>query len=216
MDHLVAPSILTADFSQLEKVITMLNQSQADWIHIDVMDGVFVPNITFGFQVIRTIRKLAQKPLDVHLMIIQPERYIREFKEAGADLLCVHYEASVHLHRTIQMIRDAGMRPAVALNPGTPVSVLENILHDLDMVLIMTVNPGFGAQKFIGKSYDKITALNQMIREQKPEILIEVDGGVDFSNAQRLVNSGVNVLVAGNTVFSAADPIKSIDQLKGV
>lgn len=216
MNHLIAPSILTADFSNLDKVMTMLNNSEADWIHVDVMDGVFVPNLTFGFQFIKSLRKLTSKPLDVHLMIIQPERYVKEFKDAGADMLCVHYEASTHLHRTIQMIKDQGMKAAVALNPHTPVSLLEDILPDLDMVLIMSVNPGFGGQKFIGQSISKIETLHKMIHDKGLSVLIEVDGGVDFTNASRLVEAGVNVLVAGNTVFSSPDPGSAIQKLKAI
>ncbi len=214
MKHLIAPSILTADFGHLEKDIQMLNTSSADWIHIDVMDGVFVPNISFGFRVIKTIKKLAQKPLDVHLMIIEPERYFTEFRDAGADIISFHYEASVHLHRSVQMIKELGMKAAVALNPHTPVQVLENILPDLDMVLIMTVNPGFGGQKFIESSYRKIRQLKQLIIDRKLEVIIEVDGGVDFINTAKLVEAGVDVLVAGNTVFSAPDPIDAIKKLK--
>lgn len=214
MNHLVAPSILTADFGHLAAEIEMLNSSQADWIHVDVMDGVFVPNISFGFQVIRKIKELSQKPLDVHLMIVQPERYFAEFRNAGADILCFHYEASVHLHRSVQMVRELGMKAGVALNPHTPVETLENILPDLDMVLIMSVNPGYGGQKFIESSYRKIRQLKQMITDRNLDVLIEVDGGVTFDNAKQLLGAGVDVLVAGNTVFAAENPAEAIKLLK--
>ena len=214
MKHLVAPSILTADFSNLEKVIQMLNSSNADWIHIDVMDGVFVPNLTFGFQIIKSIKKLAQKPLDVHLMIVQPEKYFTEFRDAGADLICFHYEASIHLHRAIQHVKELGVKAGVALNPHTPVHLLEDVLDDLDIVLIMTVNPGYGGQKFIENSYKKILQLKKMINEKHLNTLIEVDGGVSLKNAPKLVASGVDILVAGNTVFSADNPLAAINSLK--
>jgi len=214
MKPLVAPSILTADFGNLEKVILMLNSSNADWIHIDVMDGVFVPNITFGFQVIKSIKKLSHKPLDVHLMIVQPERYFTEFRDAGADLICFHYEASIHLHRSIQHVRELGIKVGVALNPHTPVHFLEEVLADLDMVLIMTVNPGYGGQKFIENSYKKIVQLKKMIIEKQLNTLIEVDGGISMKNASKLVASGVDILVAGNMVFSADDPLSAINSLK--
>ena len=216
MKHLIAPSILTADFSNLGKQIEMLNTSDADWIHVDVMDGVFVPNISFGFQVIKAIRKLTQKPLDVHLMIVHPERYFSEFRDAGADILCIHYEASLHLHRSVQMIREMGMKAGVALNPHTPVSMLDDILQDLDMVLIMTVNPGYGGQKFIENSYTKILRLKEMIKERGLAVQIEVDGGVNFENTPKLVQAGVDILVAGNTVFSAPDPKEAIRSLKEI
>jgi len=214
MKHLIAPSILTADFAKLEKVMHMLNSSEADYIHIDVMDGVFVPNITFGFQLIRSIKKLAEKPLDVHLMIVQPERYFKEFREAGADLICFHYEASVHLHRSIQIVRETGAKVGVAINPHTSVDLLEDVLPDLDMALIMTVNPGYGGQKFIENSYSKILKLKKMISVRHLNTLIEVDGGVDITNASKLVSSGVDILVAGNAVFSANDPQAAIRSLK--
>jgi ribulose-phosphate 3-epimerase len=214
MKHLVAPSILTADFGNLEKVVQMLNSSNADWIHIDVMDGVFVPNISFGFHLIRTIKKLSNKPLDVHLMIVQPERYFEQFRDAGADLICFHYEASVHLHRSIQQLKELGVKAGVALNPHTPVQMLENIIQDLDMVLVMTVNPGYGGQKFIENSYFKIQQLKKMISEKSLQTLIEVDGGVDLVNAKKLVGSGVDILVAGNTVFASNDPLAAINSLK--
>jgi ribulose-phosphate 3-epimerase len=214
MKHLVAPSILTADFGNLEKVVQMLNASNADWIHIDVMDGVFVPNISFGFHLIKSIKKLSKKPLDVHLMIVQPERYFEQFRDAGADLICFHYEASIHLHRSIQQVKELGVKVGVALNPHTPVQLLENILQDLDMVLIMTVNPGYGGQKFIEHSYSKIQQLKKMISEKSLNTLIEVDGGVDLVNASKLVNNGVDILVAGNTVFASKDPLAAINSLK--
>jgi ribulose-phosphate 3-epimerase len=214
MKHFVAPSILTADFSNLEKVIQMLNSSNADYIHIDVMDGVFVPNITFGFQLIKSIKKLSLKPLDVHLMIVQPERYFTEFHDAGADLICFHYEASIHLHRSIQLVKELGIKVGVALNPHSPVNVLEDVLHELDMVLLMTVNPGYGGQKFIENSYSKIQRLKNMISEKQLKTLIEVDGGVDLKNASKLVASGVDILVAGNTIFASNDPVSAIISLK--
>ena len=216
MKHLVAPSILTADFGHLESEIEMLNTSQADWIHVDVMDGVFVPNISFGFPLIRKIKEYSQKPLDVHLMIVQPERYFTEFREAGADILCFHYEAAVHLHRSVQRIKELGMKVGVALNPHTPVGLLENILPDLDLVLIMSVNPGYGGQKFIENSYRKIRQLKTMIMECNPNVLIEVDGGVTFNNAAALLSAGVDVLVAGNTVFSDKNPGNAIRNLKSL
>lgn len=214
MAHLISPSILTADFGQLNQVVEMIDNSQADWVHIDVMDGVFVPNISFGFHIIKSIKKKTSKPLDVHLMIIQPERYFSQFRDAGADLLCFHYEASQHVHRSIQAIRELGMKAAVAINPHTPVELLGDILHDLDMVLIMTVNPGYGGQAFIKHSYSKIKRLKEMIREKNLSTLIEVDGGVDFNNAPLLIQAGTDVLVAGNTIFSASDPEEAILRLK--
>jgi ribulose-phosphate 3-epimerase len=212
--HLIIPSILTADFLHLEKEIGMLNRSEADLIHLDIMDGVFVPNLTFGFPVIRQIRSVATKPLDVHLMIVHPDRYIREYRDAGADWLTVHYETCPHLHRTIQEIRELGMKPAVCVNPHTDVSLLEPILGDLNMVLVMTVNPGFGGQTFIEGSYAKIRKLRKMIDESGAGTLIEVDGGVTEENIGSLIEAGVDVFVVGNTVFSAEDPLHMISQLK--
>lgn len=214
MKHLIAPSVLTSDFGKLEETIEMLNSSEADWIHLDVMDGVFVPNISFGFHFIEAVKRLSRKPLDVHLMIVQPERYFEQFRDAGADILSFHAEASVHLHRSIQRVRELGMKTAVALNPHTPVSTIEEVLHDLDMVLLMSVNPGFGGQAFIENTYRKISQLRSMLTEQDLHTLIEVDGGVGFNNIDRLVRKGVDVLVAGNVVFSAPDPGKAISDLK--
>lgn len=214
MAHLIAPSLLTADFGRLYEVIDMVNSSEADWFHIDVMDGVFVPNISFGFPVIKSIKKLAKKPLDVHLMIVEPEKYIKTFKEAGADILTVHYEACPHLHSTIQKIKSAGMKAGISINPHTPVHFLEEIIREADMVLIMSVNPGFGAQKFIEHSYEKIKNLKKMIQSTKSDTLIEVDGGVGLQNAQLLVEAGVDVLVAGNSILSSDDPINTIHKLK--
>lgn len=216
MEHLLAPSILTADFGNIENAMSMLNTSQADWIHLDIMDGVFVPNITFGFHMIKAIRKLTTKPLDAHLMIVQPERYFKEFSQAGANLITFHYEASTHLHRSVQCIKELGVKAGVALNPHTPVTVLEDILPDLDMVLIMSVNPGFGGQKFIPAALQKIVKLRQMIIERNLATLIEVDGGVDLNNVQELVSAGADILVAGNAVFSNPDPITAIQKLKNV
>ena len=214
MDHLVSPSLLAADFGNLQKEVSMVNKSQADWIHLDIMDGLFVPNISFGFPVIEYVRKTAEKPLDVHLMIIDPDRYLSRFHDAGAAILTVQYEACTHLHRTVTEIRRLGMRAGVALNPHTPVLLLKNILPYIDMVLIMTVNPGFGGQSFIMESYNKIADLRTMIDTGRFEVLIEVDGGIDTSNASRLVGSGVDVLVAGNSVFSSPDPEETIRRLK--
>lgn len=211
---IIAPSILSADFLNLGKDIEMINRSQAEWIHIDVMDGVFVPNISYGIPIVKAARKATRKILDVHLMIIQPERYFETFRDAGADMITFHYEASVHLHRSIAMIHELGIKAGVVLNPHTPVSVLSEILPELDMVLLMSVNPGFGGQKFITNTYSKIATLKQMIQATGKNILIEVDGGVDLSNAPRLIQSGADVLVAGNTVFSSANPQETILKLK--
>lgn len=214
MDHLVSPSLLAADFGKLESEIQMINRSDADWLHLDIMDGVFVPNISFGFPVIKAIKKIAAKPLDVHLMIIDPDRYLRRFCDAGSNNLTVQYEACTHLHRTVTEIRNLGMKAGVALNPHTPVFLLKNILPYIDIVLIMTVNPGFGGQLFIKESYNKITELRKMIDMAGYNVLIEVDGGIDTSNAGKLIESGVNVLVAGSSVFSSADPEGTIRRLK--
>lgn len=211
---LISPSILTADFTNLASAVEMINNSEADWVHVDVMDGVFVPNITFGMPVIKAVKKISQKPLDVHLMIVEPDRHFTAFRDAGADILTVHYEACIHLHRSIQQIKELGMKAGVVLNPHTPVNVLTDILPDVDMVLLMTVNPGFGGQKFIENSYRKIRELKKMILDVNPDVLIEVDGGVVLSNAQKLAEAGVDVLVAGNTVFSSADPKDTIHRLK--
>jgi len=214
MDHLVSPSLLAADFGNLQNDVLMVNQSQADWIHLDIMDGVFVPNISFGFPVIESVKRVAKKPLDVHLMIIDPDRYLTRFCETGANVLTVQYEACPHLHRTVTEIRRLGMKAGVAINPHTPVSLLQNILPYIDMVLIMTVNPGFGGQSFISESYNKIAELRGMIDKGGFNVMIEVDGGIDTKNAAKLIETGVNVLVAGNSVFSSKDPIGTIKKLK--
>jgi ribulose-phosphate 3-epimerase len=214
MDHLVSPSLLAADFGKLENEIQMINRSDADWLHLDIMDGVFVPNISFGFPVIRAVKRIAAKPLDVHLMIIDPDRYLDRFCDSGANNLTVQFEACTHLNRTVTEIRNLGMKAGVAINPHTPVLLLKNILPYIDMVLIMTVNPGFGGQLFIRESYNKITELRNMIDAGGYDVLIEVDGGIDTSNAGKLVEAGVNVLVAGSSVFSSADPMGTIRKLK--
>jgi ribulose-phosphate 3-epimerase len=214
MDHLISPSLLAADFGNLENDILMINRSEADWFHLDIMDGVFVPNISFGFPVMKAVKKAAAKPLDVHLMIIDPDRYLTRFSEEGANSLTVQYEACTHLHRTVSEIRNLGMKAGVALNPATPVNLLKNILSSIDMVLVMTVNPGFGGQLFIKESYNKITELRKMIDAGGHDVLIEVDGGIDTTNAAKLIESGVNVLVAGNSVFGSADPAGTIRKLK--
>ena len=212
--HLIAPSILTADFLHLEKEINLVNKSDADLLHLDIMDGVFVPNLTFGFPVIRQIKSVAKKPLDVHLMIISAENYLEEYRAAGADWLTVHYEACTHLHRTIHRIRELGMKPGVSLNPHTDVGLLENVLPDLNMVLVMTVNPGFGGQKFIENSYAKIRKLRKMIDESGAGTLIQVDGGVTEENIGKLIQAGVDVFVVGSTIFSSNDPLRMISNLK--
>lgn len=211
---IVAPSLLSADFMNLQSEIEMLNQSEADWLHLDIMDGVFVPNITFGMPVIFQIRKLTNKVLDVHLMIVQPERYILDFKAAGADVLTVHFEAVTHLHRCVQQIKEAGMKAGVSLNPHTPVSSLASIISDLDLVLIMSVNPGFGGQKFIPESINKIRELKAMAAEKNPNLIIEIDGGVSPDNVKMLAEIGVNAVVAGSAVFKVANPSETISILK--
>lgn len=210
---IIAPSILSADFLHLGKDIEMINNSEAEWIHIDVMDGVFVPNISYGIPILKAVRKATSKILDVHLMIVQPERYFEAFRDAGADILTFHYEASVHLNRSVAQVKELGMKAGVVLNPHTPVNVLSEILPELDLVLIMSVNPGFGGQKFIENTYQKVKVLKQMIESIGKNILIEVDGGVDLTNAANLIQSGADILVAGNTVFSSVNPIATITKL---
>lgn len=214
MPRLIAPSLLSADFLNLGKDVELINESQADWIHCDVMDGVFVPNISFGLPVVKAVKSIAQKPLDVHLMIVQPERYITAFKEAGADMLSVHFEACNHLHRVLQEIRSQGMKAGVVLNPHSPVQLLEAVLEFSDFVLLMSVNPGFGGQTFISNTYRKIEQLCEMIAQQGLEVLIEVDGGVGVHNSARLFDAGADVLVAGNAVFNSANPKLVIEALK--
>lgn len=213
---LVAPSILSADFSKLGIEVEMINNSSADWFHIDVMDGVFVPNISFGFPVLKAIQKIAKKPLDVHLMIVQPEKYINDFKAVGAEILSIHYEASTHLHRSIYAIKEAGMKAGVAINPHTSVDVLKDILSDIDLVCMMAVNPGFGGQKFIEYTYKKCAQLRTMIDEVGSKCLIEIDGGVNEETAPKLLQSGADVLVAGNYVFSSSNPVQIISSLKNL
>jgi ribulose-phosphate 3-epimerase len=216
MKPIISPSILSADFAHLADDIEMLNQSDADWIHCDIMDGVFVPNISFGFPVLKHVVKLSNKPLDVHLMIVQPEKFIPEVKALGAYIMNVHYETCVHLHRVIQQIREAGMEPAVTLNPSTPVSLLKDIVNDVYMVQLMGVNPGFGGQKFIEHTVEKTRELRDLIDESGSHALIEIDGGVNINTGARLIEAGADVLVAGNAVFSAADPIAAIEALKNL
>ena len=213
---LIAPSVLAADFANLQRDVEMLNASEADWIHVDIMDGVFVPNISFGLPVTAAIKKHAQKPLDVHLMIVQPERYLAAFRDAGAEVLTVHYEACPHLHRTIQQIKDLGAKAGVALNPHTPVSVLEDVIADLDLVLIMSVNSGFGGQKLIERTYERVRQAAALIEKQGSKAIIEIDGGVNQANAPLLYHAGARALVAGSFVFNAQDPIETISNLKKV
>ena len=216
MKHLIAPSVLSADFANLQDDIEMINRSEADWFHIDIMDGVFVPNISFGFPVLKAIQKHAKKPLDVHLMIVDPDRYLQEFKQLGAENITVHIEACTHLHRTLHAIKDLGCRAGVAVNPHTPVTLLEDILEDIDLVCLMSVNPGFGGQKFIENTYQKIRALRAMAAGRNDGLLIEVDGGVSNQNSLKLIQAGADVLVAGNSVFSAVNPISEISVLKSL
>ena len=216
MKHIIAPSILSADFANLQHDIEMINNSEADWFHVGVMDGVFVPNISFGFPVLKAVKQHANKPLDVHLMIVNPEKYIQEFVNGGASIITVHYEACTHLHRVIQMIKNAGCLASVAINPHTPVSLLKDVLTDLDMVLIMSVNPGFGGQKFIPQSIQKIKELRKMANEINPKLIIEVDGGISITNIDSLIKAGANAFVAGNAIFAADKPAQMIADLKAV
>jgi ribulose-phosphate 3-epimerase len=211
---LIAPSMLSADFANLSNDIEMVNKSQADWFHLDVMDGVFVPNLSIGIPVIKAISKIATKPLDVHLMIIKPERYFKQFKEAGADILSIHYEASVDLQSSIAQIKELGMKPGIVLNPETPVNVLKEVITEVYMILLMSVHPGFGGQKFIENTISKVKELRKLIVTSRSQALIEVDGGVDLSNCTGIVEAGADILVAGSTVFSSPDPVKAIADLK--
>lgn len=214
MNHLIAPSVLSADFLNLGRDIEMLNRSQADWIHVDIMDGMFVPNISFGFPVMAPMSKIAQKPMDVHLMIEDPDRYLEEFQDKGADILTVHYEACRHLHRTVSQIKTLGMQAGVSLNPHTPIEVLEDIITEVDLVLLMSVNPGFGGQSFIENTIEKVKRLKKMMERRGSKALIEIDGGVNFETGKKLLEAGADVLVAGSFVFNAESPEQTIEELK--
>ena len=216
MATIISPSLLAADFTDLRHEVEMINKSDADWLHLDIMDGTFVPNISFGFPVIDAMAKICKKPLDVHFMIEHPERYVQRTAKTGAMMMNVHYEACVHLHRTVQEIHDAGMKAGVTLNPSTPVCLLEDILNDVDMVLLMSVNPGFGGQKFIEGTIDKLRALREMVDRKNSRALIQIDGGVQAETAPRLVEAGADVLVSGSYVFKAADPIRTIHDLRSL
>lgn len=216
MNHRIAPSLLSADFLNLRRDVEMINASEADWLHLDIMDGVFVPNISFGFPVLEALKSVLKKPMDVHLMIVDPQKFIREVAEAGAYMMNVHYEACLHLNRTIAAIKDAGMKAGVTLNPHTPVSLLQDIIHELDMVLLMSVNPGYGAQPFIAHSVEKTRQLKRMISDRGLQTLIEIDGGVNKQTAKPLLDAGADVLVAGSFVFRSADPIATIRALKSL
>ena len=216
MKPIISPSLLSANFIDLKSDIEMINKSEADWLHLDIMDGVFVPNISFGFPVIEAVSKICTKPLDVHFMIVHPEQYIEQTAKAGAMMMNVHYEACTHLHRTIQQIHDAGMKAGVTLNPSTPVSVLEDIICDVDMVLLMSVNPGFGGQKFIENTINKLKRLRQLIETSGSKALIEIDGGVQGETAPRLIKAGADILVSGSYVFKSADPLATIHGLKAL
>ena len=216
MRHLIAPSLLSANFLDLRKDVEMINKSSADWLHLDIMDGVFVPNISFGFPVLNALKGVCEKPMDVHLMIVEPQKFVREVAAAGAYMMNVHYEACTHLHRTVGAIREAGMKAGVTLNPHTPVSLLEDIVGDIDMVLLMSVNPGFGGQRFIEHSVEKVARLRELIDRSGSKALIEVDGGVNLATGKRLVEAGADVLVAGNFVFKSPDPVRTIDELKAL
>lgn len=216
MTKIIAPSVLSCDFANIQRDVEMINKSSADWFHIDVMDGIFVPNISFGFPVISAIKKHATKPLDVHLMIANPDHYLEDFKKAGADILTVHYETCTHLHRTIQAIKALGMKAGVALNPQTAVDLLENVIEDLDLVLIMSVNPGFGGQKFIHNALLKVEQTKNLIHKKGSHALVEVDGGVNLEIGKQLIDAGADALVAGSFVFNSEDPSKTIDQLKAL
>lgn len=213
---IIAPSILSADFGNLQRDIELINNSEADWFHVDIMDGVFVPNISFGFPILKIVQKYAQKPIDVHLMIVHPERYLEDFKNAGADIISVHIEACSHLHRTIQSIKQLGCQAGIAVNPHTSIHLLENILSDIDVVCLMSVNPGFGGQQFIENTYNKIEALRKMAKECNPNLKIEIDGGVSNKNAQKLLQTGADILVAGNYIFGNDNPKQVISELKSL
>lgn len=216
MNHKIAPSLLSADFLNLQRDVEMINNSDADWLHLDIMDGVFVPNISFGFPVLNALKDVCKKPMDVHLMIVEPQKFINEVAATGAYMMNVHYEACTHLHRTITAIKEAGMKAGVTLNPHTPVSLLEDIIQELDMVLIMSVNPGYGGQRFIEHSVEKVKELKKLIDRKGLSTLIEVDGGVNAETGKRLVDAGADVLVAGNYVFKSPDPVETIRQLKAI